>query len=412
MSASNPARVTLHPVIVLSLLVGLIVSTVGDEIFMVIMVLQLEQLSSSGYVIALLLASQLLPGVFLSPFAGQLIDRFETSRVLVITQILQALLLWALAFTESPVLLLTGSLVLGLLFAVSQPAIYALVPVIAERGGVAVNRVNAVMEFFRRSALIVGPVLGGILFQAGGARLGLLIDALTFGLAGCVVLFIGIRRHPEVTDKTKKLFDGALEGLRVIARDPVLRVTMPVVLAGFSATSLVNVAFVFLVRDVLGGSAGTYGFLYAMWGSGMLLGAFLAGRRELTSGLERPTLLGSVFIGASLLTTGLFPRFLVMAISEFCGGVANGIHNVSLRTLLTVRTPKALHGRVFAAYLAVGNAAIMTGYLLGSPFANRFAVPLYLTAGSLTILISLFGYLRILPLKNTPGIGPDDTPDT
>ena len=164
--------------------------------------------------------------------------------------------------------------------------------------------------------------------------------------------------------------------------------------------SLVNVAFVFLVRDVLAGSAGTYGLLYAMWGAGLLLGAFLAGRNELNAKLERPTLLGAFFIGVSLLTTGLVPRFVIVALSEFGGGVANGVHNVALRTLLTSRTPKAMHGRVFAAYGAAGNSAIMIGYLLGSPFASNFTIALYLIAGILTMAIASIGLLSVTRIRN------------
>ena len=150
----------------------------------------------------------------------------------------------------------------------------------------------------------------------------------------------------------------------------------------------------------LAGSAGTYGLLYAMWGAGLLLGAFLAGRNELNARLERPTLLGGIGIGLSLLITGLFPRFIVVALSEFGGGVANGVHNVALRTLLTSRTPKAMHGRVFAAYGAAGNSAIMIGYLLGSPFASGFTVPLYLVAGVATMSIAGFGLLRVTRIRN------------
>jgi len=68
---------------VLLILIGVIfLSSLGDEIAMVAFLFKMERASSSGFSLSILLAAQIVPGILLSPFTGQMIDRLETTRVL------------------------------------------------------------------------------------------------------------------------------------------------------------------------------------------------------------------------------------------------------------------------------------------------------------------------------------------
>ncbi len=400
--SDSPAR-KLHPALTFVLIIGLTITTIGDELYLAVMLLQLESLGATGFVISTFLASQLLPAVFLAPFAGLLIDRFETSRVLITTQILQAAVLLAMSQTQDVTLLLVGAFVLGALFSISQPAIYALVPLIADNAKINTGKVNAIVEFFTRSAMLIGPITGGLLFEYFGAEVALLLDGASFGLAAMVVMIVGIRRPPEKTGVVKKPLEGVMAGFRIILEERSLRITLIIVALGLLMTSMVNVAFIFLVRNVLEASAAVFGLLYAMWGMGMLLGAVLAGRRELEKNLERPVLLGLGFMGIPLLITGLFPMLVVMLVMEFFGGVANGIHNVAYRTMLMLRTDRKLHGRVMAAYSAVGKVFIMLGFMLGSPFAASHPAAVYIASGTGTIIVGIIGILWLFRLGRLNG---------
>lgn len=392
---------SLHPALTFILIIGLLISTIGDEIYLTVMMLQLQDLASSGYIIAAFLASQLIPGIFLAPFAGLLIDRFETSRVLIITQVLQTLLLIAMANTTELSFLLIGATLLGSLFAISQPALYTLIPSIAERSKLSTKRVNATVEFFSRSAMLFGPALGGLLLGTLGASSALLLDAASFAIAALIILFVGVRRYPDKTGKTKKLFEGAFEGITFIRKDPILGTAMPVILVGFIAISLVGVSAIFLVRDVMGASPLVYGIFSALWGLGMLFGSATAGRSKNEDYLEYPSMLSMAFMGTSLFFLGAFPRYIVLLITEIYGGISNGIMNVSINSMLHKRAPKEMHGRVFAAYMAIGRTAIIVGYAIASPFAANHSTTLYMIAGVLTTLVGIIGFTRVRALNQT-----------
>lgn len=400
MTEPNATTAKLSPVFAFILLLGLVVSTIGDEIFLIVMTLELKSLTESGYIIAAFLASQFLPGVLLTPIAGQLIDRFETTKVLIITQALQALTLCALAFVANTTLLIIGSFVLGSLFSISQPALYTLIPNISSRMNIDTKRVNAIVEFFTRFALLIGPVIGALLLTTVGRTGALLIDALTFVVAALILRFIGVRREPEQKGEQKRLFDGAAEGFRYLRRDKVLRVTIPAFMIGVASTALVGVTFVFLVTDLMQQSPIIYAFLTAMWGIGMLMGTVIIARRKSQDQLERPTMLGMLGMGFSLLTTGLFPKVWIVAIAEIFGGVTNGIVNVSLISLLQGRAPDEIRGRVMAAYGAFLRLAIITGYAIASPFASAYPAVIYIVSGSATIVIGLIGFITVLFIKD------------
>lgn len=357
------------------------------------MTLQLEALTGSGTIISLFLASQLLPAVLLSPISGQLTDRFDSGRVLVISQILQAGLLTGLAHFESPTVLIAGSFLLGILFSISQPAVFTLLPSIADRTGIGLTRVNSIQEFLGRTAMLVGPAIGGVLLATLGAQTALLIDAVTFVVSVLVVLLARLSRPPQQTGETKRLFDGALAGIKEIKNNRVLSVIIPCVMVSFLSISMVNVAFVFIVRDVIGAGAGVYGMLYALWGLGMLISTVIIAQRNPKKGLEHPTFFGLTGIGLSLMLTGAIPRLFSLAAAELLGGLSNGFHNVARRTLLINVTSEAVRGRMYAAYSALANASVIGGYAIGGLFAADRPRMLYTVAGMITVVTSLLGWL-------------------
>ncbi|MCA9839858.1 MAG: MFS transporter [Trueperaceae bacterium] len=392
----------LHPFLTLVLIIGLVVSSIGDEIYIAVMMLQLEDLSSSGLVVALFLASQLIPAILLAPLAGQIVDRFETSRVLILTQMLQTVLLFVMSLTQNISLLLAGAFVLGALFSISQPALFALIPELAEKSQVSTKRINAVVEFFSRSAMLIGPIVGSFLLGTLGASAALLIDAATFGVSALSILVVGIRRHPGPHEAGGSFIKESMEGVNVLNRDPLLRELTPIYTLMTFALSLIAVSEIFFVRSVLNGSPIIYGVVSALWGVGLLLGSFLAGRSEEDKYPANPVSLSTLNMGISLLITGFFSKLLVMIPSQIYGGTANGVLNVSMVNLLHTRVSKEVHGRVFSAFGALSRVAVIFGYGLASVFASGQSAVIYQLSGAVMILAGAYGFLRLRNVRLEP----------
>ena len=379
------------------LLCIIFLSTLGDEVALIAFVFKVESVSSSGLSISWLLAAQLVPGILLSPFSGQLIDRFETTSVLVITIILQGLLLCLLATTNDVGLILSGATVLGCLFTVSEPALFTLLPTIVESSTSSTTEIagaNTIVEISRRFGSLIGPVLGGLIIaQTASTSIAFLIDGATFLIAAPVIWFSGIRRRSiEIEEERKKrFFEEVFVGIQILWQDSALKIVMPVFTSVMLVSSISDVAFIFFVRKILQGSSVTYGILVAAWGGGIIFGALLGGTSLVKRQLELFSMLGATLIGISLGLSGVFPILEVVVITYVIGGMANGLFNVAIRTLLHQRVLDRMYGRVFSAYLALRNIAVITGYIVGSSFAVEFSRSVYIVFGALGLVVGVFG---------------------
>jgi hypothetical protein len=116
-------------------------------------------------------------------------------------------------------------------------------------------------------------------------------------------------------------------------------------------------AELFFVKDVLHAGDAGYGLLLSGWTLGMVAGAVALARRVPSHMLAVAALAAVAVQGAGIAGAAL-GNVLAVAFAGFAvGGVAHGLKNVVLRTLIHERVPEALRGRAFAAYNAARNAA-------------------------------------------------------
>ena len=112
----------------------------------------------------------------------------------------------------------------------------------------------------------------------------------------------------------------------------------------------------FFAKGVLRAGDLGYGALAAAWLFGMVAGSVLIARKLPPRRLASAALLAAVGGGAAVAVAAAMPDVVIAATAFFAGGVANGVENVSVRSLIHHSVPDELTGRVFAAYsgLAAG----------------------------------------------------------
>ena len=142
------------------------------------------------------------PIVLLAPAAGLLADRVETRRLLLWASLAQAAIAAALALAlDSTAAILALAALLGVGFAVAQPAEFALIPVIAPD-------LNGPVEAARYAGMTAGPVLGGALAAAGGTEAAVLVDAASFALVALAAGLLRARRQPHPEAHGERARDG------------------------------------------------------------------------------------------------------------------------------------------------------------------------------------------------------------
>src|SRR5918996_1091820 len=224
-------------------------SALGDYVALITLTLRVQETTGSGWAVAALLLTGLVPPVLLAPVAGLLVDRLETVRVLVVTALLQAAVAAAMALTPEVFPTLGLSFLLGVGLAVTQPALFALLP--RAVGEDRTTQANAFLEVARWGGAAAGPVLAAVLSETFGAGSTLLANAGTFVAVAVLVSMLRVRRRPEPPPEGAPAPRGqAREGLVFIAREPLLRLVVPMVglMVVFAAAD--NVAEVFFAKGV------------------------------------------------------------------------------------------------------------------------------------------------------------------
>jgi MFS family permease len=196
-----------------------------------------------------------------------------------------------------------------------------------------------------------------------------------------------------------------------MARDRVLAPTLAVALGTLLFFSVSMTAELFFAKDVLRAGDAGYGVLLTGWTVGMVAGAAVLARRIPSSLLATGALAAVAVQGAGLFGAAL-SSVLALAVASFAlGGVAHGVKNVALRTLIHQQVPEELRGRAYAAYNAARNAAelgalVAGGVLVGAIGARSAllisgAVPLSMSAIAL-VLRAAHNNLQIQPGQRRP----------
>ena len=338
----------------LRLLVGAVgLSAMGDFVALIALVLQVHDLTGSGLAVSALFAANMVPVVAFAPLAGLIADRVESTRLLALASAGQAVVALALAFTGSLVPILGLSVLLGLGAAVSQPAEFALVPAVA--GDRKLTEANGWVETARYAGFTAGPLLAGVLVAAGGSRGALIVNSVSFLAIAAAALLMRARRQPLAARDGER--ERARDGFGFLWGEPVLRVMIGAGVLALLFISASMTAEVFYIKEVVGAGNAGYAFVIAAWTVGMVAGATTLARRVGAQGRAGAALVALALQGAGLAAGASWAVLPVALLGFLAGGLAHGVKNVLMRTVIQERTPERLHGRAFAAYNGLRNTA-------------------------------------------------------
>jgi MFS family permease len=268
--------------------------------------------------------------------------------------------------------LLLGLIFLGTFFdSPGFSARTALVPALTREAGTTLERVNSAMQLATQGAnILIGPLLAGVLIAALGAPAVLYVTATTFAVAIVLIgVFVSAPKQPvaEAASDTAPVprtsYLGEIrEGVRFITRDTFLAALMPMaVLLNFLFSPLSSVVLPVYARDEFD-SARVLGLLFAAFGVGMVLGTAAYGGVGHRVG-RYATLVGSVLvIAAGTWILALAGPYLALAVfGNFVIGLAIGPMNTLLITLIQVRSPAEMYGRVLSLLSAFSSSVASLG---------------------------------------------------
>ena len=374
------------------------ISMTGTQIANVALTYRVYELTHSAvWVSGVFLATFALMGL-LMPIGGWLGDRFDRRVIMIASDLGSAAAFAALAFADSPAVLIAIALVATVCEMPFLPASGAAIPNLA--GDEDLAWANGLVTQAVSVGITVGPLIGGVLVGAVGAGSAFGINAVSFLLSAALVWSVRMgfqeRRAPGADRPAPVPFS---EGVRVSWSTRTLRI---LILSEVVAWSVVGWAMVSDAPLAALFDVGAIGFaaLIAFWGAGMLLGSAVAGRRLGTRPIEAAVYFGAMIaVGLGVGACGLSPWFwLVLALSVL-GGAGAGAGNVARQTLVQRVTPDRVRSRVIGVAEVTASLSFTLGLAVAGPVIDAIGVrEAYLVSG----VVFIAGALVLLPLVLRP----------
>jgi predicted MFS family arabinose efflux permease len=226
--------------------------------------------------------------------------------------------------------------------------------------------------------MLLGPVAGGILISVVSAPWALVVDACTYLVSAGLILALVPRPAPlPRTDEDV----GARRGIRFLAREPLLRLWTPLFLLGDTAWTAFFVSVPVLVVTRFDADPRIAGWLLAAFGVGAVVGNAVA-YRVLLNRVGGLTLVGTCIIGQALPLWILtfYPEPWLAATALGLSGVANGLVNPSIHSLMTLRVPAALRPSVMTVNVMLFGLVQPLGVFGAGPVLDAFGAQPVLVA--------------------------------
>ncbi len=392
------ARAALQHRVFRRVFIGAFLSNIGSWMQNVVLGALAYDLTGSASFVGVLLFAQLGPLLLFSLAGGLLADVFDRRRLLVIVSGIQGLLslaLAALAATDDPsrVGLVGIVFLIGMGQAVFGPTYSALLPALVGRehlaGAISLN--SAQMNGSR----VVGPLIGAAIFAEVGESWVFVVNALSYLLVIWALLSV---RLPAPVPDTSGLrgVRRLLAGFHVAQRDPLVARCLIVIFA-FSLLSLPFVGQLPTLADRNLGIAARsreYGYLYACFGVGALLGALSIGTVLAGRDLARVVRVGLLAFAGFLAAFSLlrspgpaYPAILLVGLAYFA-------IITSLSTVLQERLDDSNRGRVMALWIMGFGGTVPIGNLIAGPIIEATSVTTVVLAGA-AIAVGLAVYADV-----------------
>lgn len=345
---------------------------------------------ADGSDLSIVMGARYLPLIIFMLFGGVFADRFQRNRIVggsdIIGSGLVAVSAISLIAGFSSILLLAimGAL-FGFLNALWWPAMSGVLPEILPKEKL--QEGNAIIGLMSNIGVVFGTLLGGVIVTLTSPGWALLIDGLTFFIAGIIVWNL------KLDAKSRIESPGILDDLRVGWREFISRSWLVTMVIAFA---FINMAFDSMIT-ILGPlnfsdpETGPRDWSYNL--AGLTIGMMIGGIIVLKFKFKHPLFVSMILVAISGVWDFALAFDLSLAISIAAGifsGIAVEIFLVTWSTSMQTHIPEESFSRV-NAYDSLGSYGFAPlGIIIAGPLAEAFSVNSILFAtGSITLLASV-----------------------
>lgn len=351
----------------------------------------------SGFIMTLSILAGFIPSLFLSPFAGVWVDRFNRKLIIVLADTFIAIttLITALLFYfgyGSITLLLIVSAFRSLGNAVHTPAVQAFIPELVPEDKL--MRVQGINNGIQSSMMIIAPVLSAALLASFELFVIFFIDTITAVLGiFTLILFVQSTRVITPIEGKVEYFNDIKLGLNYIKSHHFL-----VPFFVFTAMVLFFVApmaFLTPLQTVFnyGPEEWRLSFVEVAFASGMMIGGFSIAAWQGLKNRIHTMALSLILMGLSSIVLSLTNLFWIYLVSMFIIGLSLPYYNSPAYVMIQEKVDNEYLGRVFSVMGMISSSMMPIGMLVFGPLADVIDIDTIIIFSGIMMIIITFSLL-------------------
>ncbi len=371
------------------------VSGISNGVVMITVPWIVLELTGSAAKAGLLAALSSLPGIFVSPVVGGLIDRFGRRAISMFSDVMSMIsVLMFLVINAVGDLTYSWILIIAVLGACFDPAGYtarkALIPNAATASGIEIDSANGRHEGIFAIGWMVGPAIGSACIKWSGPMLAFAVTAVMFAAATIAVSLMHVDDEHGKTvahheDGHESFFASLREGFHALTRDkPLFALAIGFMFLSGLYMPIDTVIFPTYFESI--NNATGLGALFASLAAGMVIGSFAYGRlaaRFSASALLRIVMIVST---ASLMPMVILPPTWLFVVLGFFAGLSWGPFNPLWNSIVQKRVQPELQGRVYGLQMSLLYAAPPLGQLIVGASVDHFGLQ-----STFVVVMAVFG---------------------
>ncbi len=420
------------------LLLGEFVSSIGDWLYLVALVVLVYEQTQDPVILGIVGAARMLPYIVLSIPAGVIADRFDRRMVLLVSDLARAVCMVVMAVLvalDGPLVLIAAVAILAACFSTFfYPAIGALVPSLVgdEREFGPANSAWATLD---NLAWIVGPGVAGLLLATGDLAAAFLINAVSFTVIAVVLWTLPPSRAAAREPVAQAVADADADAepapggeatpgavtpaapamRRILGRDVPASISLPVVAgvilmdtATWFTFGGIGILIVVIAVDVFHGGDAATGYLNAALGVGGTIGAMLSGALVLRPRLGPVLIAGGSVLGIATIALGLSNVIGVAFVAIAVASAGNLILDVSRTTILQRAVPDAFRGRVNGLLYTTQSVSESSGTLVIPILVSVFGFGIVMGVAGVAVIVATAGAVLLIAGSGDVAPGPYD----
>jgi MFS family permease len=258
-----------------------------------------------------------------------------------------------------------------------------------------------------QAGLVAGPALGGILVATVGARLALGIN-LAFGVVALGAM-LRIRHVPTPVSVTSApVLRTLAEGLRYVRAERVILGALTLDLLAVLFGGAIALLPIF-ASEILGAGPRGFGALQAAPGVGAVTMAFVLAHRRPFRRAGPALLVAVATFGVAMIAFALSRSLALSLVLLVVSGAADNVSAVIRATLIQVRVPPAMLGRVSSVNaIFIGSSNELGAFESGVAARLMGAVPSVIFGGSMALVTVAMVAWRLPEVRRLGGIRRDE----